>query len=284
VGKKIAVAASAAAAMLAACAGLLGTDDVTYAPAADAAPVEGAPSASDAFVANDAANDVADGGGGDAEPPPACDGSVVDFSCTGDAGLVAYWSFDNDPPGMVHDCAGTNDGVLSPPDGSIPVHTLGRQGLALTLDGGGQFVDFGAPGPLLLKSAFTISAWVQPVNDTGTILVNEGEWAFRLASRSASLTVRLVQQGYRTASGGVLLGSWTHIAGVFSGNAIEVWVDGVMKDRQTFDGETLIDGAGVLLGTDPTVAGGSYFTGAIDDLRVFGRPLSECEIGVLARP
>jgi hypothetical protein len=227
--------------------------------------------------------------------PSECDGAVVDFSCGSDLGangMVAYWPLDEASGGTVHDCTSNGtDGILASWDGGAPLPTWGpgHHGGALLFDGAGGFVDLGTPSDLRIGGALTMSAWVrsspQGNQAVQATVVGTDIWWVYLRAGSAGITVESMGAGYVTLSTGnvVASGQWTHMVGVFQpGGTLEVYVGGQRKGNLSVDaGNPYTNPARARIGANSL---GDFFAGAIDDVRIFKRALSPCEIGALATP
>ncbi|MFN0101583.1 MAG: DUF1553 domain-containing protein [Bryobacteraceae bacterium] len=136
---------------------------------------------------------------------------------------------------------------------------------------------------------YSFSVWIKPESETGAILsriedywegegyglyLKNGNVHFVATRRYTDISLRL-----ETAEK-VRLGEWQHIAFTYDGNrkgrGVRIWIDGKpATTKTTFDELTYPFGPKVpfLIGG----GGGLRFQGAIDDVRVFDRALSEEE-------
>jgi len=104
----------------------------------------------------------------------------------------------------------------------------GKLGKAKSFDGKTTWVD---GGPLRLKSAVTIAAWVRPASFApsghATYVVSKGDWnhAYSLGFSADKLRVAVGNEFAQTPKP-LAVGKWQHVAGTFDGSAIKVYVDG----------------------------------------------------------
>lgn len=130
------------------------------------------------------------------------------------------------------------------------------------------------------SSDFTIEAWVYllalPTSDNwpgswsqtgvlfgvGTPSVGDG---FDCIIGSTQMFIQSNDVKYGTATHGLAINQWYHLAYVRSGNTISFYVGGVLKGSVAFSGSTGT-GSTVYIGTE--TAQGAYINGYIDELRV----------------
>src|SRR5262245_47033653 len=196
-------------------------------------------------------------------------------------GLAGWWKGE----GNAQDSAGTNSGsdtVASPVS-----FTLGKNGQALLLAGGSiQIPD----DPSLKPSTVTVQAWVKataPGNYTyivGKARAAEGiSYAlytgagggliFFVNSTPEGGTVRTVLSPSADAAA-IWDDQWHHATGVYDGQSAHLYVDGV--EIGSTDGPGQIDYSDpkpLLFGTYRT-AGGLFFSGSVDDIKLFDHALT----------
>jgi hypothetical protein len=202
----------------------------------------------------------------------------------GTEGLVAYYAMEND----VNDSSGNglNGTIFGDPN-----FVAGYEGMALDLDGDGDYVDCGYD-PLfdVLTNEITVSAWVtiRSIANQWAAIAAKGEYAWRLGN--ASLDPRFhfgitIWSAPDTASldGVTAVGydEWHHAAGVFDGSNIMVYLDGAL-DVSTPTTEPIgINDKSMLIGDNPDSTG-RYWDGLIDELKIYDRALSTGELRYLA--
>jgi hypothetical protein len=215
------------------------------------------------------------------EPVPAPESGPVN---PGTDGLVVSYALDGD----VIDGSGNGlDGTMI----GEPNFVDGMYGMALDLDGVDDYVDCGANETLnTLSDAITVSAWVniRSVTTTWMSIVMKGETAWRLGVNGDTTGVHWAftggDRGWQAANSvtELPLGEWHHIAGTYDRSVGgTVWVDGVAETvNPDLDGIDTNEQP-LLLGENPESTG-RFFDGLLDEVRIYGRALSEAELRYLA--
>lgn len=119
----------------------------------------------------------------------------------------------------------------------------------------------------------TVEAWCYLTDYTflPTIVGNygNGTMQFLLRVDNERPAFWINNAGFRVVNGGtrVPLNTWTHLAGVWDGNQLQVYINGVL------DGSSTITGGGLVSTTHPVRIGASLtsepFTGSIDEVRIW---------------
>jgi len=209
------------------------------------------------------------------------------------AGLVAHYPLD----GNANDVAGAHHGTVS----AGATYGPGQTGQALTLNGS-TYVDCGKPTQLNFGTGnWTVGAWVNPVSSTEVMIVfsnggdDSGGIRYVLSvGQSADHTVTLTVDDNVTkveSVGSVVVddGQWHHIVGIRDGNSLRIYVDGLQDGADvTLPGGYDLSGtsqANAYIGAGWSFANSrlqKFFTGAIDEVRVYNYALSETEVAGLA--
>ena len=167
--------------------------------------------------------------------------------------------------------------------------TTGRVGGALTFTGD-DWVRVASPSAVLKPtSAYAISAWVRysTTDSSGADVVSMGDnYALRLRDNGGVATF------FKTAAGTVSVdtlgvdtsdGTWHHLVGQYTGSALQIYVDGVLKQEVPASGSmTYPLGQSFYLGRNGNGGTSHDFIGTIDQVRVYGRALTAGEIAALA--
>ncbi|HET7904284.1 MAG TPA: LamG-like jellyroll fold domain-containing protein [Candidatus Eisenbacteria bacterium] len=227
----------------------------------------------------------------------AWDETVVSVGAS--SGITAHWRFDDGSGTIAHDSSqGGNSGSLL----NGPAWTAGRIGGALAFDGVDDavgVVDPGTGSALDLGADFTIGAWVRfsslPANGAAAyprVLQKSASasaaGSYYLAARTgagpavASLRLKFGGATY-TLDGTTALttGRWYRVVAVKEGSSARLYLDG-LQDGPTY---TLPAGAPdanddpLYIGEAPSNTDGA-FAGSIDDVRLYGRALSDTEIAI----
>jgi hypothetical protein len=214
------------------------------------------------------------------------------LATSGQAAVVGEWYFD----GNANDSSGNGNNGTEYGDAT---YTTGGGGVcdeALSLDGAGDYVNFGAGVTGLIAGDYSLKAWISPASLS--------------AGRHAALSFSYMELGqdadtiyfwqaygnswglgYQYTSGSVLtMGEWTHVVAVHhEDTGIDIYVDGSYigsdNTKSGADGTVKIFGnthAGVWYYLPPAGAGGAWFDGEIDEVRIYDYALTALEIENLA--
>ena len=212
-----------------------------------------------------------------------------DHGSTAPGGLEARWTFDDRNASAITDVEHGLTGRLV----NGPAFQDGIEGTALVFDGRRQYVDLGNPVALRLTGSMTITAWIKPqptgIGD-GSILTTRRRLGYQLSTSvdhgKRTLAMKMANATGETMSRygatPIISGSWYYVAGVYDAEArsIDVYVNG-QPDNGCVQGPVTASqqpswvGASIGIGTRHR---GAAFPGAIDDVRIYSRALSEDEI------
>ena len=185
--------------------------------------------------------------------------------------LVSYYKFDGDAV----DNVGGNNGT----EVGNPAYTAGRYNQAISLDGSGDYVNCGNDPSFNITSAITISAWFKGTFDVSLQRIIEKGYNWMLCSGYGdNAAFYCLGFGILEGSATVNDNQWHHIAGVFDGSKMYLYVDGDVDAVMAAAGSLKVSTANVYIGGNTSQS----FTGLIDDVRIYSRALSEEEIQLLA--
>jgi|GEM_PF-2228317 MSHA biogenesis protein MshQ len=154
--------------------------------------------------------------------------------------------------------------------------------------GGGAYVNVGHYPEYSFADELTVMAWVKtdsvPGSDLKTIISKDENYEFHINSSGE------INWWWQTSNGAtrqfnstgftITPGVWTHVAVVYSraSGTQEIVVNGVTQASQSFTGESLRQNTDPLqIGADQGL-GGRAFDGQIDEVRLYGRALSNAAI------
>ncbi len=198
-------------------------------------------------------------------------------------GLVAAYSLDAGSGTTITDASG--HGITGTIHGATWT-TTSKFGKALSFNGTNNYVDLGNPASLQITGSMTWSAWIMATAnpaDDGQILAKG--WEFKTSPDTGPHTFGVAVAGrgsltQRYSKTVRALNTWYYVASVYNASArtLDIYVNGVLDN-------------GVLSGTVPAAQarsslnvnigrrfGGYYFKGVIDEVRIYGRALSQAEI------
>lgn len=200
----------------------------------------------------------------------------------GPSGLVAHWAMDEGTGTVAGDSAGSNPGAIPPG----VTWGVGHTGGALHFDGGlTSYVDCGASAVFDLEEAVTLSAWVNASDSTEFYrpIIGKGDHAYMLRHGIGETFDFFIHSNdaWHQISAAVpdalYLGSWNHVTGTFDGTEIRLYVNGVLAATQAVSGTISRAPHEVNIGRNSEVIDRVYH-GAIDDVRIYDRALTEAEV------
>lgn len=208
-------------------------------------------------------------------------------------GCVAYWKLDQTEGDIAHNSAGNNDGICHGEPLWQPAG--GQAGGALELDGIDDYIetDFvlnpadgalsafawikgGAPGQVIISQTDgtgTGQTWLGTDSSRGNLMTGLAPFA----GRSPSLV----------SDFGITDGQWHRVGIVVtayqSKQLRNLYLDGVQVVTEYVPVQLPPSDGGLLIGTDKNLDEGSFFSGLIDDVRIYDVALSAEEIATLAK-
>lgn len=200
------------------------------------------------------------------------------------SGLIAAYGFNTGSGATLSDSSGNNHA------GSISGATWtpsGRYGSALSFDGVNDWVTVNDSNLLDLTTAMTLEAWVYPtatLNGWRATLVKEGPsptlpYYLYANSPGNQPAVAVTISGTEYAlKGGVRPANnvWTHLAGTYDGATQRLYINGVQVASQPRTGSMPTTASPLRMGGNSLW--GEYFTGRIDEVRVYNRALTASEV------
>ena len=200
----------------------------------------------------------------------------------GAPGLVAGYHFDEGSGSTVADSSGNdNTGTIS----GATWTTAGKFGNALVFNGTNNRVNVPDANSLDLTNGMTLEAWVYPTTLSGwnsVILKERGSNGLAYAlyandngSRPSGY-VRIGSDRSVRGNGALPLNTWTHLAVTYDGALLRLYQNGVEVGSRAQTGNI----SHVL--TSAEIGGntvwGEYFSGRIDEVRIYNRALTATEI------
>ncbi len=208
-----------------------------------------------------------------------------------DDGLVGHWTFDQVDGTTVRDHSRhANHGTLL----SSPAPVEGRLAGALAFDAERrQGVRVADSPSLSVAGPFTAAAWIKFTHRDRVQVAIVEKWDTAAAGAANGFMLRVSPDGKAKlvicdaagldgAQGRTPLPAetWTHVAAVYDGKSVHIYVNGKLEESDAI-ARAPADGAAPLT-IAHTPSGGNRFTGAIDDVRLYSRALSEAEVAALA--
>ena len=206
--------------------------------------------------------------------------------------MVGWWKFDEAEGNTVPDSSGNglhgrlvNDArIVSDPE----------RGSVLSLDGDGDYVDCGNSSAFDITGSITTTAWVK----VGTlnmfnkdkryqVVIDKGDYAYawglvQEAGMYFGDYYGLTEHGFEDRGEvlgviGVNHSKWHHVAGVYDGTKMCLYVDGKLDTCDTNWGNIEASNDPLYIGEDPLFLKHGW-NGLIDDVRIYSYALSEEEV------
>ncbi|MDY6773769.1 MAG: LamG domain-containing protein, partial [Candidatus Nanohaloarchaea archaeon] len=194
------------------------------------------------------------------------------FNASDHPSIVGFWELDGGSGQNVEDSSlygndGTR-GASTASESSDPSWTSeGVWDSALEFDGSDDNVTVSDSSSLDVSKEISLAAWLNASGaggDPGKVL-RKGD-AYGLWANSS---YAVFQAGGQNVTASISSG-WTHVVGRYNGTFQSLYVDGERRERKPLSGS--------LSTNNRPVAIGSSYTGALDELRVYNRSLTEEEI------
>jgi hypothetical protein len=198
-----------------------------------------------------------------------------------DEGLIGYWDANDNS----EDWSGNGiDGTLT---GNANVTTTGKFGNSFGFDGAGDYVALGNNDNLNEIKQITVSTWTKFNDDTAyQSLVGHFEdnlnQFFLHYHNAHSLRFRV---GNGTTNVAAIyswtpeLGKWYNIVGTYNGSKINVYLDGILVAQSSMTGDLSAGVANAFIGSKRGFD--ECLDGAIDEVMIYNRSLSDSEISAL---
>ena len=196
-------------------------------------------------------------------------------------GLTNFWPGD----GNANDVAGGVAGTLQNGATFAP----GEVGQAFSLDGVDDYVSVPDAPSLNPTNAITVEAWINRTAAVGSfdpVVKKAGiglDWStgYTIEFSGNSITFWVYSQsvGWRRSElGTVQLGTWTHVAGVYDGTGIQLYLNGTAVGGPTPSPGPIAPSPNPLnIGRDPSNPDRLY-RGLIDEASIYNRALSASEV------
>jgi hypothetical protein len=199
----------------------------------------------------------------------------------GQTGLVSAYSFDENGGSMAGDASGQgHPGTIA----GATWNAAGRFGSALSFNGTNSWVTVADAASLDLTTGMTLEAWVKPtaLSSWRTVVMKEtaGDLAYVLYAydNAPRPAVYINVSGQVSTSGGTApaLNAWTHLAATYDGASLRLFTNGVLVSNTAKTGAMATSANPLRIGGNGVW--GEYYSGLIDEVRVYNRALSQAEI------
>ena len=206
--------------------------------------------------------------------------------------LVACWKLDEEEGDIAYNSISDNYGILIGEPTWRPDN--GQISGALEFDGVNDYVETG----FVLDPAegeFSVFAWIKD-GAPGQVIISQsdgdgiGEIWLGADALSGNLMTGLRPPGSRSPTPPMVSdfviadGLWHHIGIVVTANGVRyLYVDGIRVDNDLHSVALPSSNGGLYFGTSKTLESGAFFTGLIDDVRIYNVALTSEQIEALAQ-
>ena len=198
-------------------------------------------------------------------------------------GLVSYWTLDKADikGGVVKDIQDGNDGAIK----GNPKEVEGKIKEALSFDGAADHIVAPSNDNLNFGTGdFTVCAWAKTTATTGRWaqrqdIAGKGDPSvsgYALSADSNMAFFWIGGAGEVPGKSPINDGSWHYLVGVRKSSDCFLYVDGKQEGKST-NSENVSTTIDCIIAKHPTKSE-SYFAGAIDEIRIYNRALSEDEV------
>ncbi len=223
-------------------------------------------------------------------------------------GLFAYWNFDDGSGLQAVDSINGNNAVLDPSPGT-PSWTTGKLGGALSFDGIDDVAYPPSGGTMDPASeGMTISAWVN-LNEYPSLMVdafdaimdsNDDSYILYLDRGNSEIRCKFTASDAEGNYMGIARPGvneinfytyeWLHVASTFDGTTAKIYLNGELEDTHIITGPGGQIASGQQLGfgmqpgnpdAEPPTDPSAPYSGMLDDVGLWNRPLSDVEIAHL---
>jgi hypothetical protein len=208
------------------------------------------------------------------------------------SGLVGYWNFDEGTGTIVKDLSGyQNNGTLNNFDfNSSSGWVIGKIGQALSFDGINDYVGISSPANIPIdNSPYAIEVWIRPIASGIKGIVGWGN--FDITNQVTALRLWGERCGNKlgfrhywwgndldVCTDNFIDGRWYHVVALFDGTTRKIYLNGLRIAYDTPTGHNVPNASNFRIGSTNL---GEYFSGDIDELRIYNRAFTDSEIKVL---
>ena len=208
------------------------------------------------------------------------------------AGLIGWWKLDETNGREVADSSGNGNigKILS----GMPrwQSSGGKIDGALLFDGKGDYVHLANESNFDFTGEVTVTAWIKvnQFDKEWQTIVAKGDSAWRVQRHQGTAAMEFACTGLQVPSGspyGGLYGNkavndakWHYVAGVYDGEKMYIYIDGVVDVSQPASGAIATNDHPVFIGENAEMTG-RFWNGLIDDVRVYNYALSKGRITAL---
>jgi hypothetical protein len=188
-------------------------------------------------------------------------------------GLVAAYNFNEGNGTTVNDASGNrNNGTIS----GATWTSSGKYGYALSFNGSNSRVTVPDSASLHLTTGMTLEAWVYPTATSSQWrdVIEKGNDNYYLFPTPPAAGGSWAEPPLFGTS--IPANVWSHLASTYDGARLRLYINGAQVASKSVMGSISVTTDALTFGSDPFY--GQYFSGKIDDIRIYNRSLTAAEI------
>ncbi|MFA6432328.1 MAG: LamG-like jellyroll fold domain-containing protein [Candidatus Paceibacterota bacterium] len=217
------------------------------------------------------------------------------YRSTGDM-AVGMWDFNQGSGNAIDGSIYGNNGTMTA-GATYNTITPNGSGYSILFNGTTGVIDVPYSSRLAPTGAVTFSAWIRPANITSgqhmTIVSKTQGGGYQLSLNEPSYCPNAICAlvhvgGYHAVSyplSGIAINKWYHILATYDGDILSLYLDGkrVATNATPSGSISYSVNNSICIGGEPniTCTEGVYFSGHIDDVRVYAKALTASEAGKL---
>jgi hypothetical protein len=218
--------------------------------------------------------------------------TVYGFNPNTDPSLVGWWKFDETSGTTAADSSHNgNDGAIR--GNPVWMPSGGKMGGALSFDGNGDYVDCGNGPTLTIQSGITMACWIRVASFTlnWATIISKGDTAgsYRMGRGESTFSLHMGIAGVSTtgdpwfdATKKVNDDQWHHVAGIYDGTRMTIYIDGIADAYKEATGLISASTLNLYIGENSETTG-RYWSGLIDDVRLYNRGLTPDELSLVIK-
>lgn len=194
-------------------------------------------------------------------------------------GLLAFWPF----TGNTNDLT-ANANHLTNNGATLVADRNGTANAAYSFNGAGNYLEKTVPSFVFSPSGtFSVSFWINRPSTTGGVAMMSGSgtannfiWLFSGSAANNTFGTNKQQSAWIWANSPYAVNQWEHYVCMYINGVMRVYRNGVLEVSATYTYTGALSTAlPFYIGKD---IGTSYFNGSIDDIAIWNRSLTNCEI------
>lgn len=194
-------------------------------------------------------------------------------------GLLAFWPF----TGNTNDVT-ANANHLTNNGATLVADRNGVANAAYSFNGSGNYLEKTTPSFMFSPTGtFSVSFWINRPSTTGGVAMMSGSgtannfiWLFSGGSANNTFGTNKQQSAWIWANSPYAVNQWEHYVCMFINGVMRIYRNGVLEASATYSHTGALSTVlPFYIGKD---IGTSYFNGSIDDVAIWNRSLTNCEI------